>query len=409
MIRATAVSVIDQALLSALSFGLAFALIHLATKEQYGLYAQLVNLQSFFSPVHAGVFVSAFLAVSTRMDSKHRPAYRASITRAEVVCGILSALAVTGICLLGASRFDSSIRTDTCVAFGVSLLGLWWREYARTLQFAELKVTAALRIDVAYCLITATTIVFAAVSSRLTLESVFWCMAVAALAAAARPLSSAFGEANVPVPVIWKDLVTSWRVGRWDVLGSVVTWGYQQSYVYFAAAHGGLSAAAEVSAGRLLATPLSLTWASYANVLRPKASQLLSAGAIPELRRLVRLSSAFVVVSSAAYAALALVAMPVIVRILFAGKFEHLPGLTICWVLYSALAGITTVASSVLRSAMQFRGVFARQVICCAAAVLFLTLATRFEPIESLVIALIAVEAISVALLWHRVMSLCPP
>ena len=49
MIRATAISVIDQGLLSGVNFLLALLLIRFATTEEYGLYTQLVGLQSLFS------------------------------------------------------------------------------------------------------------------------------------------------------------------------------------------------------------------------------------------------------------------------------------------------------------------------------------------------------------------------
>ena len=71
------------------------------------------------------------------------------------------------------------------------------------------------------------------------------------------------------------------------------------------------------------------------------------------------------------------------------------------WILYFALTGITTVAASVLRSALEFRQVFIRQLISCVAAVVLLTAGLQFPAVEALVIALVIVEAISAALFWH--------
>src|ERR1700729_3561939 len=105
MIRATVLSVADQVLLSALNFGLAILLIHFASKPQYGLYSQLVNLQSFFSPFHAGIFASAYLALASRMNSFRRLTYQTAMARAEVAISTLSAVLVVTLGAIAAKLF----------------------------------------------------------------------------------------------------------------------------------------------------------------------------------------------------------------------------------------------------------------------------------------------------------------
>jgi O-antigen/teichoic acid export membrane protein len=94
--------------------------------------------------------------------------------------------------------------------------------------------------------------------------------------------------------------------------------------------------------------------------------------------------------------------IPMLSRSLVGGKFEQLVPLTLWWIVYVMLTGISTVASSVLRSALEFRQVFQRQVVSGVAAVVLLTMGLKSPAIESLVIALILVEAISAGLFWHR-------
>jgi O-antigen/teichoic acid export membrane protein len=401
VIRATLVSTIDQALLSALNFGLAFLLIHSATKDEYGLYAQLTSLQSFFSPIHAGIFVSAYLAIATRQQGNQLLRFRASMARSECVVAVGSALIVFGTCFLGGRIFGSALTLGTSTAFCAALVGLWWREFIRTTQFAQLNYRQALRVDAIYCAASVAATTAVATLMTLSVRNIFWCLALGAVIAAATPLISSIRGAVVDAQEIWRDLRLSWRIGQWDVLGSIVTWGYQQSYVYFAALHGGLASAAEISAARLLVTPLALTWTSYANVLRPRGSQLLSVGSHSELHRLAFRSSAFVVVGTCGYAIAMLAALPFLQRLAFANKYEHLAPLVLCWTIYICLTGLTTVASSVLRSALEFRQIFHRQVISCVAAIGLLGVGSHFGPTE-IVIALIVVEAISFGMLWRR-------
>jgi O-antigen/teichoic acid export membrane protein len=393
---------VDQALLSALSFGLAFVLIHYATKEQFGLYSQLINLQSFFSPINAGVFVSAYLAIASKLRVSDLVTFRTSIGRAQIGVSAVSAAIVIGGCLAAGKFLGALLTPATSMAFGIALMGLWSREFVRTVQFAELNFSGALRVDATYVLSTAAATAIFSAFLPLDVSSVFGSMAFGALVATAVPLLTAFRGASVDVSTVKRNLMLSWGVGRWDVLGSVVTWGYQQSYVYFAALHGGLSAAAEISAARLLTTPLPLMWASYANVLRPRASQLLAAGSLLEVRRLAMRSSLFVIAASASFGAGALMVMPLLEHFLFGNKFHHLRPLLLCWIAYTCLTGLSTVASSVLRSALEFQQIFHRQVVICIAAVALLAMGARYGALESIVIVLTMVEAISVVLLWHR-------
>lgn len=298
--------------------------------------------------------------------------------------------------------FWPAFGAGTCVAFGVSLLALWWREFVRQTKFACLRYDEALNVDMIYVLVTAATAAAVLAVSNIGAGAVFWCMAIGGIAAAAAPLVSAIRGAGVGRSAVLQDMLMSWRMGRWDVVGSVVTWAYAQSYVYFAALHGGLDAAAEISAGRLLASPLALLWASYANVLRPSASRLLASGSYLEIRRLAARSALFVAGSSLLYALVAFAVIPILDESVLGGKFVELRPLTLWWIVYFMLTGISTVASSVLRSALEFRQVFNRQALSGAAAVILLTIGLSLPAIESLVIALVIVEVICASLFWHR-------
>jgi len=402
MIRATLTSAVDQALLSALNFALAILLIHFASKPEYGLYSELLNLQSFFSPFHAGIFCSAYLALASKMDEVRHSMYRTSMARAEVTMTTLSTALVVGVCVLGLGTFLPALAPTIALAFGMALLGLWWREFVRQMQFAAFDYERALRVDIVYVFVTGLAIAFVVAESSLTASSIFWCMALGGIVAASPRLLTAIRPSPHFEPDGRRDMLMSWRIGRWEVLSSVVSWTYAQSYVYFAALQGGLDAAAEISAGRLLATPLALMWASYANVLRPNASRLLTNGSHAEIRKLVLQSTSFVVGASLLYALVIFAAIPALDRSLFGGKFQELRSLAMLWMAYFMMTGITTVAASVLRSALDFRQLFHRQLLICVAAVILLTVGSRLESVEMLVVVLVVIEAISASLFWHR-------
>jgi O-antigen/teichoic acid export membrane protein len=404
--RAMAITTLDQALLSALNLGIALVLIHFSSKQEYGLYAQLIALQSLYSPLHQGLFVSALLAMAPRMKRARAAVYVASMARGEICLTLVSAIPVSILTYSGARMLGVPVSWATVLAYTAASVGLWWREFLRQVCFADLRYRKALRVDVAYVAITVGTLTVLVIGSAVSTANVFWCMAVGGAASALVPLMYvAFGT------VIRRDsmrraIVTSWHVGKWDTIGSVVTWTYMQSYVYFAAVHGGLAGAAEIAAGRLLATPLMLLWASYSNVLRPNSARAIAAGSAQTVKFLANQSLTFVVGCSTAYGIAVFLLLPATQRTLFAGKFNDLRLSACLWILYAMLAGITTVASSLLRSALKFRQVFTRQVVSSMAALILLTLSLGFSGVHWQILALVIAEVISALLLWYRFLQL---
>jgi O-antigen/teichoic acid export membrane protein len=409
MVRITSLTIVDQALLSGLNFALAIVVIRYAGQSEYGLYAQLIALQSLLSPVHAGVFVSAYVALAPRADAHRAAIYRAGMARAELVLSPGAAAATGALTYLGARIAGTPLSTPLVGAASLALLGLWWREFTRQVQFVRLEYTRAISIDVAYLLITATAVAAAIVAGAVDSVSILCCMGAGGVLAAAWPLLRAAGSTRMDASGIRRELAESWRVGQWDALGSVVAWGAGQSYVYFAAAQGGRGAAAEIAAGRLLATPLALLWAAYANVLRPKASLALAEGRVHEVRQLAQRSALFVLACSAGYALLLYVLLPLAGRTIFHGGFQHLAVIALLWTAYTTLAGLTTIAANLLRCALRFRMVFWWQLIGCLCALVLMTVCARKAETHLLVVALLVTELLMAVQLWRQLTRLFRP
>jgi O-antigen/teichoic acid export membrane protein len=402
MVRGTFVATIDQALISILNFLIAFALVRYGTKNEYGLYSQLVSLQALFSPVVGGLFISAFLAIAPRMAPKRRAEYTANMAQASLLVTLLSALLAATLTYSGARLFGAPLGWATVSALTGALLGLWWREIFRQVCFADLHYRRALCVDLAYIAATGGAISLILRFGEVTAANMLWCTAFGAAVASLAPLIlTAFGSL-VRIRSMVRDVAMSWQVGRWDTLGALVSWVYLQSYVYFAALHGGLAGAAEISAGKLVAAPLALLWASFANVLRPSGAMAMARGEVTTVRKLAGRSALFVIGSSSVYAVAVVVLLPFAQNAIFAGKFNELHWSAILWILYSMLAGLTTVAASLLRSALKFRQVFTRQVASCFAAMGLLFLSLRFPGVYAQIIALSLVELMYALLLWGQ-------
>jgi O-antigen/teichoic acid export membrane protein len=410
MIRATAISVVDQGLLSAVNFLLALVLIRFASPEEYGLYTQLIGLQALFSALHAGLFVSAFLSVLPRLQGAARAEYRAGMARAELVVTFTSMVFVAAATWLIAAWLGHPITLLLSAAAAAALLSLWWREFVRAGHFAGLEPLRVLRVDAAYALLVLIAVTGVVAAHRVTAVSMLWCIGIAGAAVTVVPILRKARESRVDVPAVRANLSSSWQSARWEVMTSLLTWGHAQTFVYFAAAQGGLRAAAQISAARLLTMPLSLVWSSYANILRPSASRLLDAPeAGREIALLARRSVFLVLVMSGGYAAVLAVTLPLLDSLLFAGKFEGLSSLTWLWLAYFSLTGMTTIAASVLRSALEFRSIFAIQATCAAIAVLASFAGLAFGTSAAFIQVLIGVELLLAILLWRRLRDYLSP
>jgi hypothetical protein len=404
LLRPVIVAFIDQALLSALSFALALALIRHAPAAEYGLYSQLLNLQSLFSVVHAGVFVSGFLAVHASLPTTLRIDFVRYMARRDVQFGLVGAAIVAALTLIGAALLRSPVSVATAAASALAVLGLWWREFVRAGHFAELRADRVLRLDLGYVAVTGLAIAPLAAWRPLSAGTLLGATGIAGIMvgglAVARLAWSERQERGAPS---WHG---AWHHGQWDAYGSVVTWLQSQSYVYFAAAAGGLALAGTVSAARLMGMPLALAWAGSASLVRVAVSNALAAADPGRVRRLVRRALIAVVAISAAYATIVAALLPVVDRFLYQGKFAAIGMHVGWWLAYFTLTGISTLSAAILRGALRMAPLFRYYLVACAVTVPVLAATAFWRPQLSLVIGLIAGEVVLCALAWTEVRRL---
>jgi len=108
---------------------------------------------------------------------------------------------------------------------------------------------------------------------RVSAESVFWCMAFGALIAVALPC---FRCSRDSVGISTSAEVPCRELGPLGCRRIIRHLGYAQSYIYFAALHGGLDGAAEIARAGCW-QPLALMWRLFER-LAANASRLLADG-----------------------------------------------------------------------------------------------------------------------------------
>lgn len=401
MLRPTLIAFVDQALLSALSFALSLVLIRYAAPAEFGLYSQLLNLQSLFSVVHAGLFVSGLLALHSTVPATGRAGLAASLARADARFGLACAPLIAATTYVGAFALNGAISVACALASALAIIGLWWREFSRAAYFADLDVERALTLDLGYALVVAAALPLLALLLPISAGTVLLATGLGGVAAGGVALARFAGARTTAVTApAWR---AAWHHGQWDTYGSLVTWLQSQSYVYFAALAGGLAMAGSVSAARLLGMPLALAWASGANVLRVSVARGLATHEGPTVTRLVRRALVAVVALSAGYALLVVAAFPAADRLLYHHKFPDLRTDVAWWLAYFTLTGVSTTGAAVLRGALRMARLFRFYLVACGVTLAALGLLTLLHHSASIVAALAAGEVALSVLIWIEV------
>jgi hypothetical protein len=401
VLRPAIVAFVDQALLSALSFALSLALIRLAPASEYGLYTQLLNLQSLFSVVHAGIFVSGLLALHPALTGDERLALASRMARSDARFGIVGAAVVTALTFVGAAALGHPVSPGLALASALAIVGLWWREFARASQFAEMRADHVLRLDLGFSVATLLVLIALAAWQPLTAGTVLLATGIAGAAVGGVAVAqlAASGPADGRGPS-WRQ---AWHHGQWDTYGSIVTWLQSQSYVYFAAAAGGLALAGAVSAARLMGMPLALAWAGSASLLRVAVANALATADRDRVRHLAQRALVVVFAVSAVYGAVVAVLLPLVDQYVYQRKFTGLGAHVAWWLLYFTLTGISTAGAAVLRGALRMAPLFRYYALACVVTVATLGASALWHLPLSLVTGLVAGEIVLCALVWSEV------
>ena len=153
LLHQSVLSLLDQSMLSALNFVLGIILIRLATKENYGLYAQLYTVGLFFVSVLESVVSNPLTTLAPSLDEAARQRLIAHLHRFQRRCATLLSVGfgVGAAVMVGVTLPDAD-PVSVGLAFAFYLFSTSWREYRRTTRFIEGRSDRVLRLDGAYCL-----------------------------------------------------------------------------------------------------------------------------------------------------------------------------------------------------------------------------------------------------------------
>lgn len=388
MRRAIALSVVDQAVLSAFNLGLSLLLIARLSPSEFGAYSYVLAVLLILSSVR-NALVAMPIGVSLPGRSPQAQDESLSILL-KVDHAVRIALLPVAASLLCAVSTDPLYLLP---ALGLCFLWLWretQRDLAFTLRMAERALTldaisvgaSILAILLLWGLLPPVSAVLAGMAAGNALGIAF---------AGHRRALRSFGGAFAGYRRFWHD-------ARWSLYGAVTTEAHYRGYVFAIQALRGADTLGAVQAGRALMGPLPLLASAWSRAARPEMTSALVENRIAEARRTLILGTAGVLLLSMLYLFGLHLAWPLIEARLFQGRYPEIGMLTFAWSLTTLVGTSHICLGAYLQAAGQFRPLaFASLAAALASGSALLVLATTLP-------AVYAVGAVAfgeiVALVW---------
>ncbi|MCU6435014.1 hypothetical protein LPB67_14650 [Undibacterium sp. Jales W-56] len=409
-------SVIDQGMLSALNFAIGMLLIRLVTKEEYGLYGQL-----YAGGLLAGLVVDSWIAGPlTTVASAVQDATRKALLRHYWIRQIWSTLLMGGlafaiVALVPLATRNSHIGNWLALAFGAYVIGNGLREYGRTVGFIQSDIVAVLRQDVLYVVLVVISLAGLFSGDYLGLETIFLSLAAASILCAALSAGRLKARTHTPASqqhdaqdemqkAIAGHQDTISGHGRWAILGVLVGWLSNYSYVYLSGAWLGVAAIADLNASRLLLMPIPLAVAAWSRIARPEASRLMADRNWTGLRKLTLFSIAGIELVVCAYVVVLLLLLPWLEAHVIGSKYSGLDPLVMLWGGYFAINAARWVGTSWLSSGGAFRSLFFLGSVTLAMVLAITSWAIPHWGAAGAIIALMAVELFELCVVWKFIL-----
>jgi hypothetical protein len=232
----------------------------------------------------------------------------------------------------------------------LALVGWLAREAARTLQYVDAQVHRALYINLGYGLVVC---------------GVLGLLHDAGPVPVARALV-AIGLGGLPSLLLlsgsrpdlrgagleWQGFL---ELGRWAVVGVVLTWFNSNFYPFFVQSEFGLDVVADIGAARLFVMPLIMMIPAWSNLARPALSRWLASGQVDLVRRVTGWSALAVLVCTLCYAAVLLSAWGLVVGWVGAA-YAGAGALVQAWIVYAmAFAIRNLLQASLMTDAQGYR------------------------------------------------------
>lgn len=401
----SAIGAVDQALLSALNFGIGLTFIRVSGKPEFALYTLMATALLLFQSVQNAIInAPAATLMSAAPTQGDRAAAYAAARHVQVwmlVVVVLSgAIGAVVTWLAGLQSWSMLV-----VAASFCAVGALSREYARAMHYLEGNALQALRSDSLYVALALAGGGLLIAKDAVSATNVLALIGLSAITAQQLDRSHRL----VVLFKSWRQskpsrasLTEVWRCARWALPSVLNTWLYANAFLYIVGFWMSQTAVAELSAARLLAVPLSLVMAGWSSAFRPRAGQLLAAGQTDMVHRLAVRSVGGFALIGLTYAFCLWLAMPLVEDYVLGAKYQESVVLIWPWLILATannLRGVGQVA--MLACKTSFKTLFVYGCVALAVALPAVALSSAAGSQVGVLGALIFAELVLAGLIWQ--------
>lgn len=359
MLSGAVLAMLDQALLSGVNFAIGLSFIRLTDKTDYGLYTQFFALLLLSQATQNALSNAPLVSIGARRHARGMQALAAHLFRMQTVASLgLALLAITGVHLSVGTGLLPELPTALALPFAAAIVGQWVREFARKYSYIRLEPGRALATDALFAGLLLILLLVGIWQQRFGTAWVLGSMGMAHLIAGAvelqharlRPLKS-HGH--------WRpQLHAAWQKSRWSLPSVIVGWGSNYSFVYVVAAMGGIAAAAEISAARLLMMPAGLVVIAWSNTFSPRIARWVGARDFSTLRRVIGYSIGALLAIILGYAVLLALGFDLLIRWVIGADYAAVLPMSMWWAIYFCINATRKIGNACLVGDGRFRELF---------------------------------------------------
>ena len=264
-------AIADQALLSLANFIAGVLMLRRVSDADYGLYVLVTSALLLVTGMQIALISSPMAVMAAKKEACDRLGMSVDLLRRQYVVWLPLMPASLLVCATFCWQGHAYAGTAGMIVTGVALLTVA-REHLRQMLLLYSMPGLLLTTDTVYAVVFLGGI-YAATRSRLPVHVAILGVGTATLFSALTSMSL-FQQA-----VGWRErrykgaLREVWRLGKWGLAGSVLTWLHWQGFFYLLAALKGANMVADVAATRLLLMPINLLMAGASQLLLPMASR----------------------------------------------------------------------------------------------------------------------------------------
>jgi O-antigen/teichoic acid export membrane protein len=358
--------ILDQAVISAGNLLIGLLLIHLASKQSYGLYG------IGYSVIQAGVGIANALVLTQMTVRAHEKESKEQYCLSMLIglAGIvIIGFAVAGSVVAGlfVARQISNEHAAYISAIGLAIPGVLLLEYSRRLGYLRQSGRRVFLMDASFTLIFLIGVVGIAfleqglghVAVLLTLGGAA-ALAGLTFLAQSRILSHGFRNPGATR----RALSEAWGNGRWALLGVGVTWIQTQSYVYLLGIMLDAESVADANAARIFMAPAALVIVGINQAFLPRLAIIRSEQSEKAATDAARKMMKTVVAIVAVFASTVYVILEIAPSTMIPSGYQGLSQLSAIWGVAFVFQAIRSNSSMLLQAANRFKELAAANTIC---------------------------------------------